>query len=78
MTTRPADLDTSHLKGLARKIADDLVKHLHTRLGEDASGGGCKAFYSAQEWDDRGRDVRHRRRDGDRPRRWRLRALPRQ
>lgn len=48
------DFDTSHLHGQAKAIADRIVEWMMTRYGEEPRGGGCKAFYSIQEWKDRG------------------------
>lgn len=48
------DFDTHHLTGDARKVADAIVAFLKGRLGQDPSGGGCRAFYDAKEWRERG------------------------
>lgn len=44
------DFDTSHLSGEALRIAN-VIKLV---LGEGASGGGCKAFYTPKEWKEKG------------------------
>ena len=48
------DFDTSHLDGKAKKIADGIVKWLTDRYGAAPDGGGCKVFYTPQEWKTRG------------------------
>jgi hypothetical protein len=48
------DFDTSHLTPKQRKIANAVIKATHGVWGEDADGGGCRAFYTPQEWRDRG------------------------
>lgn len=42
--------DTSHLEGTEKKIADKIVSVLF----EGAKTGGCRPFYSVEEWEDRG------------------------
>lgn len=49
-----SDFNTTHLRGLARKVADEIVAFYRERLGEDPDGGGCRAFYGAAEWRERG------------------------
>lgn len=43
---------SKHLVGETKKIADivNLV------IGESACSGGCKAYYSPEEWEDRGEE----------------------
>ncbi len=50
MKTISKDFDTSSLSGDALNIANTIIKV----LGEGASGGGCKAFYSPAQWIERG------------------------
>lgn len=50
MMTASNDFDTSRLSGEALKIAS-VIKRV---LGKGASGGGCKAFYTPQQWAERG------------------------
>jgi hypothetical protein len=45
-TTRLDDFRTEHLSGEALKIAD-IVRRV---IGEDAFGGGCRAFWTPEEW----------------------------
>lgn len=44
----------SGLSNLGRKAAEVIIKTVQAHIGEDASGGGCRAFYSPEEWADRG------------------------
>ncbi len=44
------DLDTKGLRGEAKKIAS-VIKII---AGENASGGGCKAFYTPKQWEEKG------------------------
>ena len=44
------DFDTSSLDGEAKKIAS-VIKRI---AGRNASGGGCKAFYTPKQWEDKG------------------------
>ena len=46
------DFATDHLKGDALKAA----KVMLSLLPKDASGGGCRAFYTPEEWKERGED----------------------
>lgn len=48
-----SDFNTDHLKGESKRIADAIVKFLKKDRLEDPDGGGCKAFYSPQEWKER-------------------------
>ena len=50
LMTTCKDFDTSHLSGDAIKIAN-VIKLI---MGEGASGGGCKAFYTPKQWAERG------------------------
>lgn len=50
MMTTSKDFDTSHLSGETLKIAN-VVKLV---IGEGASGGGCKAFYTPKQWAEKG------------------------
>ena len=50
------DFNTEHLKGKAKTVANGIVKWLTDRNGEAPDGGGCKAFYTAKEWKERGED----------------------
>jgi hypothetical protein len=52
MATR--DFDTSSLRGKSKKVADSIVDFLTRRLGTSPDGGGCKAFYSKEEWRNQG------------------------
>ena len=45
---------TEHLKGKAKKIADDICAAFKKRYGEEPDSGGCKTFYSTKEWAARG------------------------
>lgn len=49
-----SDFDTSSLRGKPKKVADSIVAFLTRRLGAAPSGGGCKAFYSKDEWRNKG------------------------
>lgn len=53
-TATIGDFDTFHLTGRARKAADAIVGFLRDHRGGPPSGGGCRAFYSAEEWRERG------------------------
>ena len=44
------DFATSSLNGEGKKIAS-VIKRI---VGKNASGGGCKAFYTPQQWEDKG------------------------
>ena len=46
------DFSTDHLKGESKKIAEVVRKV----LGENADGGGCRAFYTNKEWKERGEE----------------------
>lgn len=46
------DFRTNHLNDEQKRIADSIVRV----LGSKASGGGCRAFYSPEEWTERGED----------------------
>lgn len=48
------DFDISHLDGAAKSAAE-VVLAVMRRHGEPSSGG-CKCFYSPQEWADRGEE----------------------
>jgi hypothetical protein len=48
------DFDTSHLKDEARKVAEIVLEHMRRTLDAEPYGGGCKAFYSPEEWIERG------------------------
>lgn len=48
------DFSTEHLSGKAKEIADGIVQWMTDRYQEAPDGGGCKAFYSPEEWEDRG------------------------
>lgn len=50
------DFSTEHMSGKAKTIANGIVKWMTERYGEAPDGGGCKAFYTAQEWKARGED----------------------
>lgn len=52
MMTTCKDFDTKNLTGEALRIAS-VVKLV---MGEGVSGGGCKAFYSPQEWIEKGEE----------------------
>ena len=44
------DFDTNNLSGESKKVADIV----NSVMGEDAYGGGCKAYYTPDEWRERG------------------------
>ena len=46
------DFNTEHLTIVQTRIAKAIVK----RLGADADGGGCQAFYSPKQWAARGEE----------------------
>ena len=48
------DFDRSHLTGEAKTIANIVYEHVKNVLGNEPSGGGCKAFYSPEAWKERG------------------------
>jgi hypothetical protein len=48
------DFTTEHLDGTARIVADLVVATLTADLGKAPYAGGCRAFYSPQEWVARG------------------------
>ena len=48
------DFNTEHLSGEAKTVANGIVEWMATRYGSAPDGGGCKAFYSAKEWKERG------------------------
>lgn len=53
----PHDFDIP--KGLSpagRRAAEAIVKVARKEFGDDVSGGGCRAFYTPQEWAKRGED----------------------
>ena len=53
--TKTNDFDTAHLKGKGKKAAELILKTARSHFeGVEISGGGCKAFYTAKEWKDRG------------------------
>jgi len=56
MATINKDFDTSHLNDEQRKIAEIILKAAFGDSLEDASGGGCRAFYTPQEWHDQKED----------------------
>jgi hypothetical protein len=51
-----SDFGTDHLNGKARGLANAIVRWLTARNGQAPYGGGCRAFYSAKEWRERGED----------------------
>lgn len=48
------DFDTSHLSGNAKRVADSIVAWLTGANATAPSGGGCRAFYTPEEWRERG------------------------
>ena len=49
------DFRTDHLSGKALRIAQKVREMIHEdKDGEPYSGGGCRAFYTPEEWRDRG------------------------
>jgi hypothetical protein len=42
------------LSDLGRQVAETIVKTIRHLVGDSVTGGGCKAFYSPEEWQDRG------------------------
>lgn len=58
-TTNPEDamhdFDVSHLSSVQRAVACAVLGVVHTG-NPDASGGGCRAFYSPKEWAERGEE----------------------
>lgn len=53
---KPSDFDTSHLTGKVKDIADSIVSFLTKSLEQPPYGGGCRAFYSVEEWTERRED----------------------
>ena len=52
---KPQNFDTKHLTNNdQRKIAQAIIKVAKEIFGDDASGGGCRAFYTPKEWKERG------------------------
>ena len=52
-----SNIDFTIPEGLSdkgRKAAETLIELAKSLMGEDASGGGCRAFYTPEEWADRG------------------------
>lgn len=47
------DFAVDHLDAEARKVAD-VILSVARESNDDASGGGCQAFFTRQEWADRG------------------------
>lgn len=50
------DMDYSGLKPKQQKIAKIIIQLAKELWGEAPDGGGCKAFYSPEEWKERGED----------------------
>lgn len=50
MTTTSPDFTTEHLRPHERVIADAVLR----ALPDDATGGGCPAFWSPDKWRERG------------------------
>jgi hypothetical protein len=50
---RRNDFATDHLDGEAAEVAKIVLKVVHSHVGKDASGGGCRAFYTPGEWKER-------------------------
>lgn len=50
------DFATDHLTGKAKEVADAIVAYMTESLGCAPSGGGCRAFYTPEEWSERGED----------------------
>lgn len=48
------DFDTSHLTGKAKEVAEAIVALVREYVGPTASGGGCLAFRTPEEWKERG------------------------
>jgi len=42
------------LSELGHKAAEVIIKTARDHIGKEASGGGCRAFYSPEEWTERG------------------------
>lgn len=53
------DFSTEHLDGRAREIADGIAQWLADYIGHAPSGGGCKAFFSPEDWAARGERYGH-------------------
>lgn len=45
-----SDFDTSHLSGDAAQAANIVLSVCRQYHGLSASGGGCRAFYTPEEW----------------------------
>ena len=44
------DFDTAHLSGKAQKFANDICKMIAKKNKAEPCGGGCKAFYTPDEF----------------------------
>jgi hypothetical protein len=49
-----SDFDTGHLSGEAAQVANTVLAICRQYHGLAASGGGCRAFYTPEEWMERG------------------------
>ena len=50
------DFSTEHLNDDEKKIANIVIRAVKKINKRDPDGGGCKAFYTQDEWKDRGED----------------------
>ena len=48
------DFNTDHLNKKQKQVAEVNLKVARAVYGPDASGGGCHAFYTPEEWKERG------------------------
>lgn len=50
------EFSTDHLSGEALKIAREIKSMIHEDKDGEPYGGGCRAFYTPEEWRERGED----------------------
>ena len=48
------DFETSHLNPEQKKIAESIIDLLKEVNDREPDGGGCKAFYTPEEWKEKG------------------------
>ena len=51
------DFDTTHLQGIAKIFAENVCRMIEKDNSARPYGGGCKAFYSPDEWKEIGNNV---------------------
>ena len=51
------DFSTDHLDGEALRIAEVITEAVSEWTGRPADGGGCRAFYTPEQWVARGEDT---------------------